>query len=72
MLFLLAVFAVLSAAGLIMVLRAARTAPEGIEDAAGFHALNPGDPVAAPVAEANFKFEDLFFLDKAVVSQPWG
>jgi len=61
----------LSTVGLIMLARAARTAPEGFEDAAGFHAHNPGDLVAPTPLEANFKFEDLLFLDKQLASQPW-
>ena len=70
MLPLLVGFAALSTVGLTMLLRAARTAPEGFEDAKGFHAFNPGD--LATSMEANFKFEDLFSLDKAMASQPWG
>ncbi len=72
MLPLLAVLAALSTVGLTMLLRATRTAPEGFEDAKGFHPLNPGDLAGAATAEANFKFEDLFSLDKAMASQPWG
>ncbi len=72
MLPLLVVFAALFTIGLTMLLRAARTAPEGFEDAQGFHALNPGDLAFATATEANFKFEDLFSLDKAMASQPWG
>ena len=72
MLPLLVVLAVLSIAGLIMLLRAARTAPEGFEDAKGFHTSNPGDLAMATDTEASFKFEDLFSLDKAMASQPWG
>ena len=69
---LLAVFTILSTVGLTMLLRAARTAPEGFEDAQGFHALNPGDLATAASTDANFKFEDLFSLDEAMASQPWG
>ena len=65
----LAVFAGLSTAGMTMLIRAASTAPEGYEDAKGFHAVNPDDLLAYP--EADIKFENLFLLDARLSSQPW-
>ena len=65
------VFASLSATGLVMLARAAHSAPEGYQDATGFHALNPGDLTATMPVELTYGLDDMFFLDRQMASQPW-
>ena len=68
---LLTTFAVLSITGLIMLAKAASSAPEGLEDAKGFHACDPNDLTAALSVERPLPTESLVFLEQNVATQPW-
>ena len=68
---LIATFIALSATGLTMLARAARSAPEGFEDAKGFHACNPEDLAMPDSANAPFGVRELLFLEQSRASQPW-
>ena len=68
---LLLTLAGLSLTGLIMLARAARSAPEGFQDEKGFHALNPDELAAAMPSQSPFSLDDLLRLDAQMASQPW-
>ena len=68
---LIATFVALSATGLTMLARAARSAPEGFEDAKGFHACNPDDLTVSDSASVPFGLKELLFLERSRASQPW-
>ena len=68
---LIATFVALSATGLTLLARAARSAPEGFEDAKGFHACNPDDLTVSEPAGASFGVRELLFLEQGRASQPW-